>query len=141
MTAKNEMLVRDKDDVNFVMKEGMYPLYDEIMEDFEKDYMEGRIKTKELQRKYMLSQREYKEMADAIKKKHGLKRRPSLNWGSHYYKQGDGYAIRKRINDVLYHVAWVDTEEEAKKVVELCTSLGWNIIECKKAVDEYFGRK
>ena len=133
--------VRDKPDVNFIMREGMYPLYDEIMDDFEKDFMEGRIHTKDLQRKYMLSQREYKEMADVVKQKHDLKRRPSLNWGRHYYPQSGGWAVRKRIDDILYHVAWVDSEEKAKEVVEICTELGWDINECRRAVAEYLGQK
>ena len=131
--------VREKEQVNFKLNEGMYVLFDEIREDFTKDYLEGKIYTKELREKYGLSQSEYRELTYEIKKEYGLNRRPSLVWGKHYYPHGDGFVVKKRIDDKLYHIAYVDEEKDAKEIVRKCNEVGWDIIECRKIVNEYFG--
>ena len=104
---------------------------------FEYDYFNSPLTTRELRRKYGISAKKFKELGDKIKSKHGLSVRPSKhNQGKHYYPTEYGWSIGIIIDNKRRYLGHVSTEELAKKAVQICKHLNWDIEKCKQAIWE-----
>lgn len=120
--------------MNFNIVDGSYADLNSIHDDFVQDYIfSNELSNKEIRKKYNLSHKEFRELSEEVKKEHGLSRRLIVFKDSkYYYKAKYGFMIQKRLNGRDYYVGHVPTEDVARKVVELCKKVQWDIDVCRK---------
>ena len=127
--------------MNFTIVDGVRPAYEEIHDDFIQDYIFSTdLKNNEIRLKYGLSHKEFKELSDMVKEEFGVSRRPIRITGcKYYYKHKHGFHIQKTIDNVVYYLGYVTSEDVAIEIVEKCKNVSWNIGECRQIVKEYGG--
>lgn len=115
--------------MNFSIVEGKYVDVDDIREDFIADYVfSTELSNPEIRRKYGLTHSEFKELSESVKKEFGLSRRPIVFKNArYYYPLHGGFVIQKS----RVYFGFVPSEWVAKKVVELCKNLQWDVAKCK----------
>jgi len=104
-------------------------------EAFEAEYLHTTISNDDLRKKYELSKKQFSEITQRIKKKHGLPRRPNT-FGKHYYFNGYGYVISIIRNGKKLYMGLVHTEKLAKKCVNICDELNWEVDKCRPVIEE-----
>ena len=123
--------------MNFNLIEGAYANFDSIHDDFCKDYLwSDELSNVEIRRKYSLSARDFKELTNQVKQEFGVSRRNTRK-GKYYYKINDGFMIQKTIDCVSVYFGTVPSECIARKIVELCKKVGWNVDVCKDIVKNW----
>lgn len=110
----------------------------EIKEDFTQDYIYSHLNNNELRKKYKLSHGEFKQLSKLIKTEYSMKRRPVNRDkpSKYYYKHKYGFIISKRINGENIYLGFVQTEAIAKKIIEVCKNVEWDITSCKKIISK-----
>lgn len=120
--------------MNFNVINGDYEILSkELLCDFEADYLNSRLTAVEVRKKYNLSKKQYAELAQKIRDRYGLVKRPYPN-AKHYYRQGNRWCIIKTHNKIrtYYGSLPVDvfSKEEMDVIVEKCEELQWNVDDC-----------
>lgn len=127
--------------MNFSIVEGERVNWDDIITDFEQDYIYStELKNREIQQKYNLTIGEFNELTRFLKEKHGLKRRLTspMKYGKYYCQNKLGtYNVVKLINNHTVYFGCVPTRDIAEKVVELCKKVEWDIDASKDIVHNY----
>lgn len=125
--------------INCRIIEGQYADIDKIKDDFVQDYIfSSELSNKEIRAKYGLTWKEFSELCESVKLEYGFSRRPKHGEkGRYYYKTKHGYIIAKRINNQNQYLGFVPTEEIAKKCVELCSKLCWEVEICKDMIKNW----
>ena len=94
-------------------------------------------------RKYGLSRNEYYDLAREVREKHNISSKPraginkdltDVRVGKNYKKCRYGYQIHKTLNQTRNYIGTVPTEEIAKKMIDVCDEIGWDIPKCKQIV-------
>ncbi|MBR3139865.1 MAG: hypothetical protein IKF11_03235 [Methanobrevibacter sp.] len=123
--------------MNFNLIEGAYANFDSIHDDFCQDYLwSDELSNPEIRKKYELSARDFNELTNLVKKEFGVSRRNTRK-GRYYYKVNSGFVIQKTINCVTVYFGIVPSECIARKLVELCKKVGWNVDVCKDIVKNW----
>ena len=120
--------------MNFNLVSGEYEvLSKELLCAFEDDYLNSSLTWIEVRHKYNLSKKQYAELAQSIRDKYGLVKRPYAN-AKNYYLQGNRWCIIKTNNKVRTYFgslpADVFSREEIEIIVEKCEELQWNVDDC-----------
>lgn len=120
--------------MKFNVIDGAYADFDSIHDDFVEDYVFSvELSNNEIRNKYNLTHGEFRELCNIVKKEHGLSRRNTLcKNAKYYYKCGCRFIIQKRINQIDTYFGSVPTEDIARKLVELCKNLEWNVDVCRE---------
>ncbi len=119
--------------VNFNLVEGSYRS-SSIYDDFATDYLKTNVPNKDLRVKYDLSHKEFWDLAREVREDYGLKKRPVHYIPRYYYRVKRGYIIQKRYGLEMVYLGFVQTEDMAKKMVELCKNASWHIDECRRII-------
>lgn len=121
--------------MNFTIVDGYTDTFDEIYTDFERDYLTTSITCDELRRKYDLSKKKFSKLTRMIKQDKNLAKRPVSS--KNYYRHCDGaYIISKKIDGKVVYFGRVSTEELAKRCVEICNMLEWDLDICRSVIWE-----
>ncbi len=120
--------------MKFNLVEGERVDFDKIKEDFKQDYLNPSMKNDEIREKYDLSHNEFRRLCSIVKDEINLSHRKTLQKGKYYYKYHSGYSIQKRVNGETTYFGSVPTIEMAKKAIQLCEELNWEVQKCKKAI-------
>lgn len=124
--------------MNFRIIEGVYADLDSIHDEFCKDYLwSTELSNVEIRKKYGLTVSEFEEFAGIVKKEFGFSRRPHGNYGKYYYKRNNGWAIQKKLNGVFVYFGYVQSENVAKKLVEMCVACNWDLDSCFEFVKNW----
>jgi hypothetical protein len=123
--------------MNFNIVEGYSLDINSIYDDFEKDYLTTTIPNPQLRVKYNLTHKEFRDLTRFIKQKNNLNKRPYLFPKKYYYKIKYGFVIQKRVGYDNVYIGFVPAEDIAKKMVELCEKLSWDIPVCKEIVKNW----
>ena len=120
--------------INFNLVSGDYEILSrEELSAFEDYYLNSPLTSVEVRRKYDLSKKQYSILAQEIRDKYGLVKRPYPN-SKHYYRQGNRWCIIKTSNKVRTYFgslpADVFSKEEIEVIVEKCEEMQWNIDKC-----------
>ena len=117
--------------MKFNLVESEYLDWDKIHDEFTDDYLFSCLSNQDLRLKYNLTHRELRECINIVKSEQNISRRPFWKHREgtvkYYYKCDKGFQIRKRINGIDIYLGLVPSEDIAKKVVEKCIKLAWNV--------------
>lgn len=114
-----------------------------LRDDFEMDYICSGLSVNSLIRKYGLSRNEYYELAREVREKYNISSKPraginkdltDVRVGKNYKKCRYGYQIHKTLNQTRNYIGTVPSEEIAKKMIDVCEEIGWDIPKCKQIV-------
>ena len=120
--------------MNFNLIEGQYADLESIHDEFCEDYLwSNELNNTQIRVKYGLTVNEFNYFCETVKKEYGFSKRPknSVN-AKHYYHNGQGWSIQKRMNQRNYCFGTFTRKETAKKAVELYKRLNWNVEKCRK---------
>ena len=122
--------------MNFKVIDGYDDDFEDIFDDFEKDYLNSQETVEELRNKYELSKRNFTRLTRMVKSKHGLSKRPSR--GKHYHFNQNGFEILKKRNGELIYCGWIpiSQKELVPIAIEICKKLQWDSEKCKRAIKE-----
>ena len=120
---------------NFEIVDGEYANYEEIHDDFVRDYIySSELTNLQIRTKYKLSYPEFLEIAKRVREEYGIKRRPKAyqvpirNFTKVVdYKGKEVFRIEK--NGVYYGVA--PSKKVAEKIVEKCHEADWDVPRCR----------
>lgn len=119
--------------VNVTIRDGG-PLTPELLENFEKEYIENKVPVKDLKIKYGLGPRTFSELIKDIKKRTGFSRKTASGLrgrpnGKHYrYRESKKrWVVSKTINGKTVYFGSFKTENGAKRMVEELKKINWDV--------------
>lgn len=122
--------------MKFRVIDGWENTFEDIYDDFEKEYLTSRIRNDDLRRKYELSKKDFSKLTRLVKSNNGLSRRPCRT--KCYYHSSHGFTLAKKINGEIRYGGWIPISKEylLKEAVQICERLQWNSEQCKRAIME-----
>ena len=122
--------------MKFRVIDGEDKTFEDIYNDFEKEYLTSRITNDDLRRKYELSKKDFLNLTRLIKSNKGLSRRPRRT--KYYYSTHHGFTLAKKINGKVRYGGWIPISKKylLQEAVQICEKLEWNSEKCKEAIKE-----
>ena len=122
--------------MKFRVIDGFDRTFEDIYDDFEKEYLTSQITNDDLRRKYELSKKDFSRLTRLIKSNNGIDRRPCRT--KCYYINQYGFTLARKINGEIRYGGWIPFSKEylLKEAIQICEKLHWNSDKCKKAIME-----